>query len=107
MDFGNLIPISLFVCITVAIKIIAESRLRRRLAETHANEELIKAMLMADEKARQMSAFKWGTVLVSLGGAFGLIEAFHLRSDSPGTWGLLLAAAGAGMLGYHFIASKR
>lgn len=101
MDFAMFIPIVLFVCIVLAIKIIVEARLRRRLAETHASEELIKAMLMADERSRQLSAFKWGIVLVAVGAAFGLIDALNLDGEAPGTWGLLLGFAGAGLLGFH------
>ena len=56
MDFALFIPIVFFICVTLAIKIIVDSRLRRRMAETHASEELIKAMLMADERSRQTKA---------------------------------------------------
>ena len=103
MDFALFIPIVFFICVTLAIKIIVDSRLRRRMAETHASEELIKAMLMADERSRQMSAFKWGIVLVSVGVAFGLIDFLNLDGEAPGTWGLLLGFAGGGLLGFHML----
>ncbi len=106
MDFALLVPIALIVGIVMAIKIIVDSRLRRRLAETNASDDMIKAMLVADEQARRLSALKWGLVMVLLGLAFGLISALHLDSDNPGTWGLLIGAAGAGMLGYHAIANR-
>ena len=106
MDFALLIPIVLFVCIVMAIKVVVDSRLRRRLAETNPSEELMKQMMAADEVARRLSALKWGLVLTLLGGAFGIIEATNLGSDSPGTWGILLAAAGVGLLAYHGIANK-
>ena len=106
MDFGVLIPITALVSIVVAIKIIVDSRLRRRLAETNASDELIRSMLQADEQGRRLSALKWGLVLTLLGLAFGLISAIELRSDDPGTWGLLIGAAGLGMLAYHGIANR-
>ena len=106
MDFANLIPISLFVCVVMAIKVVVDSRLRRRLAETNASEDMIKSMLQADEQSRRLSALKWGLVLTLLGVAFGVIGGLHLNSDEPGAWGLLLGAAGIGMLGYHAIANK-
>lgn len=102
-----LIPITLFICITLAIKIVVESRLRRRLAETHASEDLVRAMLVADEQSRRLSALKWGIVLVAVGVAFGLIDMLNLNPDQPGTWGLLLAAAGGGMLGFHVIGARK
>jgi hypothetical protein len=106
MDFALLVPIAAFVSIVMAIKIIVESRLRSRLADTNASEDLVKSMLLADEQARRLSALKWGLVLTLLGLAFGLISALHLDSDNPGTWGLLIGAAGIGMLAYHAIANR-
>ena len=106
MEFGLLVPITAFICIVVAIKVIVEAKLRGRLAENNASEDLVKSMLLADEQARRLSALKWGLVLTLLGLAFGLISALHLDSDNPGTWGLLIGAAGIGMLAYHAIANR-
>lgn len=106
MDFALLVPISLIAGIVMAIKLIVDSRLRRRLAETNPSEELMKSMMAADEKNRRLSALKWGLVLTLLGAAFGIIDATNLNSDEPGAWGILLAAAGIGMLAYHGIANK-
>jgi hypothetical protein len=101
-----LIPITLFVCITLSIKYVVDSRLRRRLAETHASEDLVRAMLLADEHARGQSALKWGLVLLSLGLAFIGIEIFKLDDESPGTWGSLILSAGIGMVGFHLLSRK-
>ena len=106
MEFGLLVPITAFICVVMAIKIVMDARLRRRLAETNASEDLIKSMLVADEQSRRLSALKWGMVLTLVGGAFGLISALNLDSQDPGTWGLLIAAAGIGMLGYHGLANR-
>jgi hypothetical protein len=106
MDFALFVPIAFFVAVVMAIKVIVDSRMRRRMAETNASEELFKSMLVADEQARRLSALKWGLVLTLLGGAFGIIDAANLGSDDPGAWGILLAAAGIGMLAYHAIANK-
>ena len=106
MEFGLLVPITAFICIVMAIKVIVEARLRSRLAETNASEDLVKSMLVADEQSRRLSALKWGLVLTLIGLAFGLISAMHLDSQDPGTWGLLIGAAGIGMLVYHAIANR-
>ena len=102
MEFGLLVPITAFM----AIKVIVEARLRSRMAETNASEDLVKSMLVADEQSRRLSALKWGLVLTLIGLAFGLISAMHLDSQDPGTWGLLIGAAGIGMLVYHAIANR-
>lgn len=106
MDFALFIPIAMVIAVVMSIKIIVETRLRRRLAETNASEELIKSMLQADEQSRRLSALKWGLVMTLLGIAFGLISAFNLDSDNPGSWGLLIGFAGLGMLAYHAIANR-
>jgi hypothetical protein len=106
MDFAYLIPISLFVCIVLAIKVIVDARWRKRLVETNPSEELMKSVMLADEASRRLSALKWGLVLTLLGSAFGIIEATHLSSDSAGAWGILFAAAGVGMLAYHALANR-
>ena len=106
-DIAVFIPIVLFICIVWAIKIVVESRLRRRLAETHASEDLVRAMLLADEQNRRLSALKWGMVLVLVGVSFGLIDVLNLRADDAATFGLLIGAAGLGMLGYHLISQRQ
>ncbi len=102
--YDYLIPITLFICVTLAIKFVADSRVRRRLVETNASDELIKSMLVADEQNRRLSALKWGLVLTLQGLAFGLMSWMHLdRWDTPGVIGLVIGAAGVGLLTYHAI----
>lgn len=102
-----MIPIVFLICVTYSIVYIVDARLRRRLAETHASEDLIRAMLAADEQSRRLSALKWGIVLVGIGVTFTIIDALNLNGDRPLTWGLLLAAGGVGMLGYHKLSQKK
>lgn len=106
MDFEILIPISVFVAIVMSIKIVCDYLLRRRLTTSNGSQELITAMLQTDEQGRRLSALKWGLVLTLVGISFGLISAMHLDSNNPGTWGLLIGAAGVGMLAYHALAGR-
>ena len=106
MDFALLVPISMILGVVLAIKIVVDSRLRRRLAETNPSEDLMKSMMAADEVARRLSALKWGLVLTLLGVAFGIIDGINLSSDSPGAWGILMAAAGIGLLADHAVANR-
>jgi hypothetical protein len=107
MDFAVFIPIILFICIVAAIKVIVDGRLRRRLAETNASEDLVKAMLLADEQNRRLGALKWGMVLTLVGAAFFAQQLLRLGPEDPATYGLLFIASGIGLLGYHFLASKQ
>ena len=106
-DFAVMIPIVLFICVVLAIKVIMDAKVRRRIAEANPSEELVKAMLIADEQSRRLSALKWGLVLTIVGVAFGLISALHLSPDNPGAYGLLIGAAGVGMLAYHALANRK
>lgn len=107
MDFALLVPITMVISTVAIIKIIVDSRLRRRLAETHASEDLIRAMLTADEQSRSQSALKWGIVLTVLGLAFGLIDLLSLDANDPATFGLLIGSAGVGMLGFHLLVARK
>ena len=69
-NFEFLIPITLFFSIALSIKFVVDGRFRRRLAETHASEDLVKAMLAADEVSRRHASLKWGIVLTAIGVAF-------------------------------------
>lgn len=106
MDFAIFIPITLFICIVAAIKVIVDGRMRRRLVETNGSEDLVKAMLLADEQNRRFGALKWGMVLTLVGGAFFAQQLLNLGPQDPATYGLLFVASGLGMLGYHFMAGK-
>ncbi len=96
-----LIPFFFALCIVVVIRIVVEARLRRRLAETHANEELVRSLVRADETMRRDSALKWGMVLTTMGLSLGLIDLFNLGVEDPSAFGLLIGSAGLGMLAYH------
>lgn len=106
MNLTPLIPIVLFICIVFAVKIIMDGRVRRRLAESGASEDLVRTMLAADEQNRRVSSLKWGLVLVLVGTAFGLIDLLNLGPDSPAAFGIVIAAAGFGMLGFHALANR-
>jgi hypothetical protein len=107
MEFAIFIPIAFFIAVVWIVKLVTDARLRRRLSETHASEDLVKAMFESDEINRRHSSLKWGLVLVLIGSAFGLIDALNLYPDDPATWGILFSAAGLGLLGYHLWIAKR
>ena len=107
INFGDFIPMVLFVCVVMAIKFVVEARQRKQMVENQFSEDLVKSMLLADEQGRRLSALKWGLVLTTVGLAFGLVSALHLDSDNPGTFGLLIGAAGVGMLAFHHFGSPQ
>lgn len=105
-DFSLLVPITFFLSVVAIIKFVMDAKVRRRMAETHASEDLVRSMLEADEQGRRLSALKWGLVLVLMGLAFALVDVLDLGPEDPAVYGLLLGAAGVGMLGYHVLAHR-
>ncbi len=102
-----LIPLSLAICIVVAIRIVVEARLRRRLAETHASEELLQSLLQADGENRRQSSLKWGMVLVLLGLGCVAVDLFGLTVEDPAAFGLIAVSVGIGLIAYHAVTRPR
>lgn len=102
-----LIPIVGFICLVAIVRAVVDGRLRRRLAETHASEELVRALAEADRDQRRHGALKWGLVLVASGLAFVLMEVFGLGSEDPAAYGLLLGCTGIGLLVHHVLQQHR
>ena len=76
MNLGDLIPITLFICITYAIKVVVDARVRRQMVTVGGSEELVRSVLQSEELRRRHSSLHWGVVLVALGIGFALIQAF-------------------------------
>jgi hypothetical protein len=101
------IPMVFAVCVVLAIRVIVEARLRRRLAETHASEDLVRTLLLADQENRRQASLKWGMVLVLTGMAFGIIDIAGLTHEDAASYGVIFAAIGLGMIGYHVLQRGR
>ncbi|MCR6699941.1 MAG: hypothetical protein NVV68_01670 [Dokdonella sp.] len=104
MNLDVFIPISLFVCITYAIKAVVDARTRRRIIDASASQELIRSMLESDEQQRRHAALRWGVVLLTLAIGFAIIEYKAWSDVTPGVLAILLAATGIGNLAYYAIA---
>lgn len=101
-----LIPIVGFVCLVAIVRAIIDGRVKRRLAETQASEGMVRALVRADEAKRKHEALKWGLVMGLTGLALVIIELLNLGGEDPGAYGLLLGAAGAGLLLNHILQKR-
>ncbi|UGB38820.1 hypothetical protein [Frateuria soli] len=106
MNFDILIPITLFVCITYAIKAVVDARVRRQMVTVGGSEELVRSVLQGDELRRRHASLHWGIVLVALATGFGLIQAFGWQDLNPGMVAVLAGATGLGNLVFYAIARK-
>ena len=98
MDFDLLVPITLFVCVTYAIKALLDARTRGKLIAANGSEELIRSLVQNEEQQRRHASVRWGVVLVSLAVGFALIDWFGWEEVTPGAIAVLLGATGIGNL---------
>lgn len=103
MDFDVLIPITLFLCITYAIKVLVDSRTRNKLITANGSEELVRSLVQNEEQQRRHASVRWGVVLVCLAVGFALIEFFGWDEVTPGAIAVLLGATGVGNLVSYYI----
>ncbi|TWI05993.1 hypothetical protein IP90_00255 [Luteimonas cucumeris] len=106
MRFELLIPITLFICITYAIKVVVDARVRRQMIESNGSQELVRSILEGEESRRRHGSLRWGVVLVALAIGFALIEAFGWDDMTPGVFAILLGATGLGNLAYYLTARR-
>ena len=98
MDFDALIPITMFICITYAIKVVVDARTRAKLIASNGSEDLIRSLVQAEALQRRHASLRWGILLLAVAAGFALIEAFGWREVTPGVIAVLLGVTGAGNL---------
>lgn len=106
MNFELLIPITLFICITYAIKVVVDARTRAKLIAGNGSEELIRTLVQAEAQQRRHTSLRWGILFVALGLGFALIEAFGWTEITPGVIAVLLGMTGVGNL-LSYAASRK
>ena len=106
MDITVFIPITLFICIYLAIKAVVDARARKHLVQSHGSEEMLRTLLDGEETRRRQASLRWGVILIALAVGFGLLEAFSWEDASPGLFAILLAATGAGNLAAYYLARR-
>lgn len=106
MELEILIPISLFVCITYAIKSVVDARVRKQMVDSNGSQDLVRSMLEGDELRRRHGSLRWGITLLVLALGFAAVEFSGVRDVTPGVVAILLGATGLGNLAYYTLARK-
>ena len=104
--FLPFIPISLFVCITYAVKAIVDARVRKQLVSANVSQDLVRSIIEGDEIRRRHASLRWGIILVSLSACFAIIQQSYWHELTPGMIAVLAGATGLGNLVYFAIARK-
>jgi hypothetical protein len=106
MNFGDLIPISLFICIAYSIKVCVDAMVRRHMVNAGGSEELVNSVLRDENLRRRHSSLRWGIVLLSVALGFGLIQGFGWQEVTPGLVAVLAGATGLGNLVFFAISRR-
>lgn len=107
MNLEVLIPITLFLSIAYAIKVVADMLVRRRLAESNGSEALVQSMLAGEAERARTGSLRWGIVMIAVAAGFGLIEAGGWNEMTPGVIAILLGATGVGNLAFYALAKRQ
>ena len=106
MNFEILIPITLFICVVYAIKVVVDARTRAKLIASNGSEDLIRSMVQAEALQRRHASLRWGILLLAVAVGFALIEAFGWTEITPGVVAVLLGVTGVGNLA-AYVASRK
>jgi hypothetical protein len=102
----NLVPVTLFVCITYAIKLLIDARVRILLLRSSPSDDQVGNLIKLEEERSRQSSLRTGTTLLTVALGFGLIEVFGIREITPGAIALLAGATGLGNFAFYFLARR-
>ena len=106
MNFELLIPITLFLCIAYAIKVVVDARVRKQMINSNVAEDLVRTMLQGEEARQRHGSLRWGITLTTLAIGFGLVEAGGWTDLTPGVIAVLLGALGLGNLAFYALSRR-
>lgn len=102
----ELIPISLFIALAHSIQAIADARARSQLVAPHVSEEIITALVLAEQQRRRLSSLQWGVTLLVAAMGLALLHVIGWNELTPGFAAILVGAIGLGKLVAYRIGAK-
>ncbi|MEO6154441.1 MAG: DUF6249 domain-containing protein [Thermomonas sp.] len=106
MDYALLVPVTLFICITYAIKAVMDARVRKQLVSSNGSPELVQSIMANDETNRRLSSLRWGITMVALAIGFGIVQGAGWTDINPGVIALLIGSLGLGNLAFYALSRK-
>jgi len=110
-DTSTLVPIAFLLSVAFTLvamtKIISDGRTRRRLIESRAAPDLVRAVVTpATEDLGLYSALKWGILTGAVGVALIVVQFLPYRPNQPIVLGVILVFAAAGLIAYYLSARR-
>ena len=106
MKLDILVPITLLICIVLAIRLVLDAMLRRHMINAGSSAELTNSILRHDAQRQRLSSLRWGIVLISIGFGFGVIQWLDWTELTPSSIGVLAGATGLGNLVFFAISRR-
>ena len=107
INFGDFIPMVLFVCITYAIKIVVDARVRWKMVGGGVgSEDLVRSLMQAEELRRRQTSLRWGVTLLTLAIGFAIIQWMGWTEVNAGVVALLVGATGLGNVLSYVVARR-
>ena len=106
MQLEALIPISLFVCIYLAIKAVVDARARKQMLQSNGSEGMLRTLIEGEEVRRRQGSLRWGVILVALAIGFAVLEGVDWKDPSPLMFAILLGATGLGNLAAYGVTRR-
>jgi len=93
-----LIPIVLAMCLLIAVRILADAGVRKRVTDTQSEADVARSILEAGRDNRKQVRLTWGVMGISIGLALVLVGWLGLGANDPVTYGVMFIMAGLGAL---------
>ncbi|HEY0199730.1 MAG TPA: DUF6249 domain-containing protein [Rhodanobacter sp.] len=106
MDQNVIIPVTMFVCIVYAIKVVVDALARRQLINSGTSQELVASLLRSEEQRQRHSSLRWGIVLVALAVGFGIIQWAGWHDLTAGMIAVLAGVTGLGNLAFYAVVRR-
>ena len=105
MDFSVFVPIAFFAMIAYIVKVMAQTRVHKIMAEKGGVKGLMRPSPAGADPA--FTSLKWGLILVGAGMAVLLGQLVPSESRGAATWGLVFLFVGAALLISYRIEMER
>ncbi|GAA0202620.1 hypothetical protein GCM10009123_07330 [Kangiella japonica] len=102
-----LIPIILAICIVLVIRIINDTSLRKRLAETQTEKSIVEKILDTQSEQRSRSLISWGVSILSIGISVTIVGLLDLNANDPLAYGIIFIACGLSLLVAYILTKQK
>jgi hypothetical protein len=110
MQVEVVVPVAFFAFLAVTVvgvtRAVSDGMTRRRLVQSNASAEVVRAVLARDAEAARRDALKYGLLVAAVGVELVVVQFLPYGANQAITYGVVLLFAAAGLLGYYAIGRR-